>query len=490
LLGALDALQAQGRAALEAGRFGDAAGDLARVLELRSFEDPAHARVLHALCGSAALGQGDLDGARRHFVAALRPSPKDPDGFEPGALVAQICSAAMPGAAHFWALHDALQSFAAASEPAELRQELDSARRALDLNAVYRLGGDAGQALMPVVTPIAVEIGNLLVAQSGDPAGRLIDQYLPGMRERIHASMGVKLPGTRIRANGDDLPAELYVIMLDEVPIVSGSVQTRKRFAPVDEASLVAAGVPSDVLDEAALPGTSRQGCWVAEAGWDAVAEHGFELWPDPMLYMVHHLESLLRENLILFFGMQEARELVEQWSAAGDTGLAALTSKDVFRLSRLLRELVREGVPITRGPDIVDELRRADATGSSDLAAILATRPLEELLRVVRMRLRAFLPGNRAGDVRARLPPAIEARIAPFVQVDGSKHFLAMLPEETQALLTDIRELVESNPDVTLVTSSSLLRPMVRRLVSIEWPRMMVIASEELVDPEGGTHA
>ena len=75
-----------------------------------------------------------------------------------------------------------------------------------------------------VVTPIAMEVaGDLIPLVEGENGGlnntlqRLIDE----MRKRILGNYGVKIPGIRFRGNQADLPNGTYIIMINEIYILS-----------------------------------------------------------------------------------------------------------------------------------------------------------------------------------------------------------------------------------------------------------------------------
>jgi len=104
-----------------------------------------------------------------------------------------------------------------------------------------------------------------------------------------------------------------------------------------------------------------------------------------------------------------------------------------------------------------------------------------EGTVRKARARLRSSLPGNRPGDVTVDLPPALERGIARWLAKSDGRTFLAIPPEEVQNLLQEIREItVQAGERCVLVTRAPEMRRFVRRLVEIEFPKVMLLAADE----------
>jgi flagellar biosynthesis component FlhA len=142
------------------------------------------------------------------------------------------------------------------------------------------------------------------------------------------------------------------------------------------------------------------------------------------------------------------------------------------LRFARLLRALVSERVPIVAWPDILAVVRENG----------LAHHNLTDVVGEVRLKLKAQLPGADAETARITVGEEVEARIDPWIEEQDGKRFFAIPPEDTQALLTDIRELIDGAPDRSvLVTRRPDLRPFIRRLVELEFPDLMVLSEEEL---------
>jgi flagellar biosynthesis component FlhA len=258
------------------------------------------------------------------------------------------------------------------------------------------------------------------------------------------------------------------------------------RYCPASPATLQELGLPAQALTEAPHPLTGEPGCWIQPDFWGTVDDApDLELWDDPILYTIYHLESVLRRNLAEYLGIQEVENLLEQWEE-NDRGAsliqAALPDQAArYRFARVLRALVRERAPITRWPEILEVTHEVG----------LESDDVREAVRAIRLQLKENLPGNVKPAEQIKLPSKVEEELSRWLQHLDGKAFLALPPEETQEALSEIRELVGSNVrNAVLVTQSGELRPFVRRLVEIEFPDLMVLAEEELLLPDEGSVA
>jgi tetratricopeptide (TPR) repeat protein len=487
LSNALNNIQLAGDQLLKEGKPAEAIERFEQVLGFSS-ETPAEEKKKETelLCriAYARFDLKDLAAARANFTEALQLFRENGAG-DPGEALGSVCRSLLGNAAQYWALDDEWKAFESTAQKDErLTGELAAARKSLShfLDELYQLSPQSGKSfqMLPVVTPIAVEIENSLAPEDAENDWSLIKNDIPKMRERIQNDMGVSVPGVRIRTNETDLLYGSYIIMLDEVPLVLGYVRHEMRYCPESQATLEALGIPLSDLEESLHPMTGEQGCWVSADHWKLVIGHGLELWEEPLIFMLYHLEAVLRRNLADFLGVQEVEDFIENWkqtrrgSSLIKEALPDQASR--IRLVWLLQALVKEGVPITYWEEILEEVKRVG----------LSSDDVSETLRAVRLRLKDYLPGNNLAAPRMFLPEEIEQSIERGVWREGGKTFLALTPEETQEILSEIRELIGSNSKkLILVTRSAELRPVIRRLVELEFPDLVVTSIEELLSQE-----
>ncbi|HZF73344.1 MAG TPA: FHIPEP family type III secretion protein, partial [Gemmatimonadaceae bacterium] len=348
----------------------------------------------------------------------------------------------------------------------EYRRRLDDLR--LKRRVAARFGVHTLERL-PGVTPIGMDIAEDLARLVSDATvsglSATAEALTSAMRERVQGELGVRLPGVRYRKN-TDLPAGIYVLMLNEVPYGSGATPVDKRFTSASRARLTGLNVP---VEEAERPDGGGTGFWITEPYWPNVAAQD-ELW-EILEWPVRHLEQLVRRNLPLYFGHQEATYLLRE-----NGGPAA---KDILedgqKLTALvitLCALVSEEVPIVALTPILDRFLELYAKDMKPHDIVEQLRLLPDL--------RAHLPGVGARIALHRLGDRFEERIQRAMSSDNGRFVLALLPDDCQALLTAVREQARNRPSA-LIVSNPALRPFVRKLVQLEFPELSVLAAEEL---------
>ncbi len=471
----------------ESGRAAAAYESILAAKQYLAPEDHERLAGIRARAGFARFEQGEFTAAREHFRLALQDYG---DSVDPGARLAAVCAPRLSGVAQIWALDDDWKAWAeeAAKQGEPGRSQcaaINQARASLmrSIGERFQLSSRAGESgkLLPVVTPISVELGRGVVEGAGIESA-LIKQYVPEMRKRIQESAGVLVPGVRFRDSSEMHELDQsYIITLDEVPLVLGHAHAGWRYAPHPVQDITGLGIPATACEESANPMDDTPGCWVQPDYWQQVTAAGRELWPDVHYFITCHLEAVLRRNLNCFLGVQEIENLVEQWKK--DPSLATLVSKALptavsrWRFTSLLRQLVRDLVPITNTPAILLAVQTSGLTADDVSRDVLA----------VRLSLREQLPGNRPASVTIEVPAEIEEKIAHAVRHESGRTFFALLPGDVQELLSAVRTLVgsEHRKSVAIVRDASV-RQFFRSLVELEFPELLVIAREELLAEAG----
>lgn len=444
---------------------------------------PAAQAALETLAGSAYVGLDNDQAAQDHFYMALQKLAHNSqvegatgEATNPGTALATLCLEALPDLAHFWQLWAAWQTMQATGDAysAYLAAALEAGQHYLNQRFHLMAGQNEASSFLTAVTPIAVEAAiDLIPDDTSTDTWRLFTDYIPAMRARLKEAVGVTVPGVRVRSNDTDMPLASYLIMLDEIPLVLRYVEPDKSYCPASPETLAAVGIVVAKTQE--RPDRDAPGCWLEPA--EAAQVQGLDVWDDHWLYIMHHVEALLRQNLPTYVGVQEVADLLAEYREAGGADLVAAALPDqtaVLRFGRLLRALLAEQVSIAPWQTILETVQQ---TGLPDDDG-------HDVLRQVRRRLATYLPGNQPGDQRVPVPAAVEQEITRWLVKQNDKHFFAIPPEQTQELLETIRELVaEHDEDIVLMTESADVRPFLRRLVELEFPHLLVIAREEVRD-------
>ncbi|MES9833844.1 MAG: FHIPEP family type III secretion protein [Candidatus Thiodiazotropha sp. DIVDIV] len=323
--------------------------------------------------------------------------------------------------------------------------------------------------MLPVVTPIAIEVAANLIPTV--ETSEYLEVVVPKMRERISADMGVQVPGIRVRGNETDLPHGTYIIMLDEVPLVSGNAALDKALTHTTEEELNHLAIEHE---ETTDPLSGEKAYLIS---LDHAAQLSGPYW-DPGEYMARHLESVLRKNLSMFTGIQEAVGFLEKvWSPVAQK--ISSNRMQVARFARMLQALVSESVPVTEMEAICEAFAKKNANEGSMDDLLCDVRSLPEVVQV--------LPGNCSGAQLFDLSSEIEMELSRSMIPLGDEHVLAIPPEFTQDVLTAIRNELSTKASVSrsevLVVRNDRIRRYVRKLVELEFPNLYTLSESELLE-------
>lgn len=322
---------------------------------------------------------------------------------------------------------------------------------------------------LPVVTPVALEIAADLIplAQSGEKLSPLMETGIRRMRESVRSRFGVQIPGLRIRGNETDLPNGTYVVLLMEIPLVSGHVLAGKLLVRKTADELSSVGIASE---DATDPRSGALARWVAMADREQLKALGYEAL-EPVDYMLEHLQVVIERNLAEFVGVQETRQLVEAHCPEKLDEVEHLPNGWVS-LTCVLRALLAEQVPIVPFALLVEQFMARCEKGASLAEIVEAIRGLPEIC--------ARLPGND-GEGMFELDEELEKKIQNSLHTVDPVPVLAMTPEDTQEALTAVRNNVHDVAHAAIVVSDPKMRAHVRNLVELEFPALSVLALEEL---------
>jgi tetratricopeptide (TPR) repeat protein len=347
----------------------------------------------------------------------------------------------------------------------------DRIRRLENLRTSIHSFGDRVINLLPVVTPIALEVAfDLIPLVEGTDGGlsEECERLFSRMRQDLLATYGVKAPGVRVRGNETDMPPGSYLIMLMEVPLVMGTVSLERRIARASAEQLKKLGVTAEPATD---PYTGDEVSWAGVSDWPSVSQAGIPLW-SALEYMVRHLQAVLARNLADFVGHEEAHGLLEQHGEELTRRITALPG-GLSSFTWVLRALVQEQVPITALEPIASRFAELFASGVSRTAIVEQLRSLAEV--------RPVLPGNRMGTRFFHIGPNLSARLSEAITSDNGRTVLAMEPEDCQELLSTVRTEIGSERAALIVDEPSV-RPFARCLFELEFPDLAVLTRAELL--------
>lgn len=322
---------------------------------------------------------------------------------------------------------------------------------------MLRLGaGDSSEPLIPVTTPIVLEVSDTLVpiVDQNQDDGHFLYELIPAMRNRIGETTGVWIPGVRARGNGE-LARGGFSVQIDEVPVVEGILNVGGGYRVLAPNSDIVATEIDEVN-----PLTGEPGRWlIAEAPAEVAtitAAH----------YLAHRVGAVIHSHLSAFLGLHEVTALVDRWRATDPETVRRVVGSQVAveRLALLLQGLVGERIAITDWRAILDAVLVA---GGFEV-------PLGVLHQAVRTRLRAVLPGPRTGPAAVEVPSDIQAELATEHAANRERARLIFL--------TWLRGVIDQQQSVvSLVTNTSAVRVAVAALARSEKAVVFTFTTEEV---------
>jgi flagellar biosynthesis protein FlhA len=221
-------------------------------------------------------------------------------------------------------------------------------------------------------TLVTIEVGYGLVQLVDERRGAPLVGRLTGVRKQLSQSFGFVVPQFRVR-DALEVPPNDYRIVLGGVPLGAGSVRPEKILA-------IDAGEARDGHglsgEETRDPSFGCPALWIDSAARDHAST-----------VIATHLNQLLSEQPQTLLGPDEVRELIDgvKERAAGLVETVYPSPLSLAALTRLLRALLEDGVPIGHPLPILSSLSQA----------VQSTLEHDRLLDLVRADLGALIVGR-----------------------------------------------------------------------------------------------
>ncbi|MFM5931610.1 MAG: flagellar biosynthesis protein FlhA [Novosphingobium sp.] len=231
-------------------------------------------------------------------------------------------------------------------------------------------------------TLVTIELGYGLVHLVDDKRGSPLVARITGVRKQLSQTFGFVVPQFRVR-DALDMPPNDYRVLLGGVPLGGATVLADKVLA-------IDAG---DAREGHSLGGVATVdpsfGCpalWIDPGQRDHAVAEGF-LTVDPGTVIATHLNQLLAASPQALLGPDEVRAIIDgvKESASGLVETVTPTPLGLAALTRLLRTLLEEGVPIGHPLPILASLSQA----------VQVTLEHERLVDIVRADLGGLIVGR-----------------------------------------------------------------------------------------------
>ena len=345
--------------------------------------------------------------------------------------------------------------------------------------ALQKAKAQEGQSsqMMPVVTPIALEVAQDLVPLVDDTTGsNFLNDLVPMMRDGLFYEIGVRFPGIRVRGNDGDMGPGSYLIMINEIPLIMGTADQDKCLVNDTADRLKLIGIDAEPAQN---PANGQTCAWIPMDARSFAEDSGLTTWDAPA-YMILHLSAVLRKNASEFLGIQEVQNMLEQLEQAFPALVKEVVPKAVspFQLTDILRRLVEEEVSVR---DLRNILQALAEWGPVENDTVMLTEYVRAALK--RYISHKYTRGQSTLIVYL-LDPQIEETVRSSVQHTSSGSYLALEPEITQEILSAVRNEVGNLPPSAqqpVILTTMEIRRYFRKLVELEFPHLAVLSYQEL---------
>ncbi len=309
----------------------------------------------------------------------------------------------------------------------------------------------------PLMLDLSAELGRLAT----DDDGKFVHDELTEVRERIFQELGVRLPGIRVRT-GVPIPANSYLVLIDEVPCGRGAVNPTKVFAL---ASPVDIGFLGFEVEPTTEPATGRGISAVDPAVRGQLELAQVEVRTARQL-ICEHVTQVLRKRASSFLGVQEVQVLLDAVEAQSPAlAKEALAKVPLPLLTDVLKKLLHEQVSIRNLRAILDALVAPSTEGDANA---LAEKCRQALHRQISYQ---YAPG---GPLYAFLvDPAIEETLR------NAGPQTAIEPQEARAIIEGVKRIAAHGRAILLASPD--VRRLLRRLLEGAFPEVAVLTFAEL---------
>ena len=324
----------------------------------------------------------------------------------------------------------------------------------------------------PTVTvdPLGVDVGYALVSLVDERQNGTLLTRVRSIRKQIATETGLVVPPVRI-ADNLQLGPRAYSILVKGVEVARGELYPERLLA-INPGSVTRAIEGTQTKEPAfGLPAT-----WIAQDQREAASAAGYTV-VDATTALSTHLSETVRAFLPDLLSRQQVKEMVDQVAQSSPRLIEDLVPKLVSlgEIQRVLRQLLRERVPVRDLPTILEAIADA-ATVTKDPDAI------NESVRAAIGRAICRPYQTEKGELPViGVAPVLEERLlASLVRTDHGA-VLALDPQQAQNIASRIARALEQAVAQPVLLCSPTLRPHLWRLFARVLPHLGVLSHNEV---------
>ena len=380
-----------------------------------------------------------------------------------------IVGAALAAAGWMTSRSDKRKVEEAAAEAAAVQMQQEEAAQPSaseyykDINNVYSL---------LTVDPIEMEFGYSLIPMVDENSGGKLIGRIVIFRRQYAQDMGFVIPSIRFH-DSSALGTNQYVVKIKGEEVARGEIL-------VDYYLALEPSNPAGEIDgiETVEPAYGIPSRWILPENKEMAEIYGYTVI-DPLSVMQTHLSEVVRSHAYELLGRSEVIQLVENLKrTAPEVVEEAIPNFLTYaNLERILRNLLREGVPIRDLGTILETA--VDALGSTKDLDMVTENIRGALSRTITRRF------CEHGQLRVvTLDAEVEKRVIASLSKNEQGIYLAMGPDLMQQIVTQLAELMKKFNDLgqtPIVLTSQVIRVYFSRMLAQFYPNLYVLAFNEI---------
>ena len=332
-----------------------------------------------------------------------------------------------------------------------------------DINNVYGLLS---------VDPIEMEFGYSLIPMVDENSGGKLISRIVIFRRQYAQEMGFVIPSIRFH-DSSALGTNQYVVKIRGEEVARGEILVDYYLA-LEPAS------PAGEIDgiETVAPAYGIPSRWILPENKEMAEIYGYTVI-DPLSVMQTHLSEVVRSHAHELLGRSEVIQLVENLKRTNPEVVEEVIPNmlSYANLERILRNLLKEGVPIRDLGTILETA--ADA--------LVTTKDLDMVTENIRAALSRTITRRfcEHGQLRVvTLDAEVEKRVISSLTKNEQGIYLAMGPDLMQQIVTQLAEYIKKFNDLSqtpIVLTSQVIRIYLSRMLAQFYPNIYVLAFNEV---------
>ncbi|MCI8476769.1 MAG: flagellar biosynthesis protein FlhA [Oscillospiraceae bacterium] len=361
---------------------------------------------------------------------------------------------------------EAAAAAAAEAAPAEVEEELAAPSETdyyKDINNVYTLLD---------VEPIEMEFGYSLIPMVDESHGGKLINRIVIFRRQYAQDMGFVIPSVRLHDSAS-LGTNQYLVRIRGEEVAQGEIL-------VDYYLALEPAAPLGEIDgiETVEPAYGIPSRWILPENKEMAEIYGYTVI-DPLSVMLTHLAETIKKHTYELLNRAETIQLVENLKRTSPELVEEAIPNIITyaNLEKILRNLLREGVPIKDLGTILETA--VDAMAQTHDVDMITEQVRGALSRTI---TRRFCENGQLRVVT--LDAEVEKRVIASLTRNEQGVYLAMGPDLMQEIITQLGEHMKKFNDLSqtpVVLVSQVIRGYFSRMITQFYPNVYVLSFNEV---------